>query len=197
MLPRRAPQRRRDLAIALIVGRRLDPAAKLATARMLDPATARHLLGEMLGLGNVPAREVYATLDWLGSAQNFIETTRARRHLKNGALLLYDVTSTPAFGGRLYLEGRCCEPAQYGYSRDHRRVQRASKKLRGAAAIGQARGLTAHAAVRAYKSLSGVERAFCTFNMQSRPSIWNCVRCFAGPRRAGAPTSGCAGWPVI
>ena len=113
VLPRRAPQRRRDLALALIVARLLEPAAKLATARMLDPTTASHSLGEMLGLGRVAAKEVYAALDWLGSEQPFIEARLARRHLKNGALLLYDVTST-------YLEGRCCELAQYGYSRDHR-----------------------------------------------------------------------------
>ena len=113
VLPRRAPQRRRDLALALIVARLLDPAAKLATARMLDPATACHSLGEMLGLDKVTAKEVYATLDWLGREQPFIEATLARRHLKNGALLLYDVTSS-------YLEGRCCELAQHGYSRDHR-----------------------------------------------------------------------------
>jgi len=81
LLPRRAPQRRRDLALALIVARLLDPAAKLATARMLDPATASHSLGETLGLGKVSAREVYATLDWLGSEQSFIEITLARRHL--------------------------------------------------------------------------------------------------------------------
>src|SRR5436190_813695 len=113
VLPRRAPQRRRDLALALIVARLLEPAAKLATARMLDPATASHSLGEVLGLGKVAAKEVYAALDWLGREQPFIEATLARRHLKDGALLLYDVTST-------YLEGRCCELAQYGYSRDHR-----------------------------------------------------------------------------
>src|ERR1700726_5008895 len=113
VLPRRAPQRRRDLALALIVARLLEPAAKLATARMLDPATASHSLGETLRLGKVAAKEVYAALDWLGREQPFIEATLARRHLKDGALLLYDVTST-------YLEGRCCELAQYGYSRDHR-----------------------------------------------------------------------------
>src|SRR5712672_2772353 len=113
VLPRRAPQRRRDLALALIVARLLEPAAKLATARMLDPAPATHSLGERLGLGRVTAKEVYAALDWLGSEQPFIEATLARRHLKDGALLLYDVTST-------YLEGRCCELAQHGYSRDHR-----------------------------------------------------------------------------
>ena len=94
LLPRRAPQRRRDLALALIVARLLDPAAKLATARMLDTATAGHSLGETLGLGNVTARDIYATLDWLGSEQSFIENQLARRHLKNGALVLYDVTST-------------------------------------------------------------------------------------------------------
>jgi len=113
LLPRRAPQRRRDLARALIIARLLDPAAKLATARMLDPATAGHSLGEMLALGKVTAKEIYATLDWLGTEQSFIEASLARRHLKDGALLLYDVTST-------YLEGRCCELACHGYSRDGR-----------------------------------------------------------------------------
>jgi hypothetical protein len=113
LLPRRAPQRRRDLALALIVARLLDPAAKLATARMLDSATASHSLGETLGLGSVTAREIYTTLDWLGSEQACIENQLARRHLKNGTLVLYDVTST-------YLEGRCCVLARHGYSRDSR-----------------------------------------------------------------------------
>jgi hypothetical protein len=113
LLPRRAPPRRRDLALALILARLLDPAAKLATARMLDPATASHSLGDILGLGTVTARDIYATLDWLLSEQGFIENQLARRHLKNGALVLYDVTST-------YLEGRCCPLARHGYSRDSR-----------------------------------------------------------------------------
>jgi hypothetical protein len=113
LLPRRAPQRRRDLALALIVARLLDPAAKLATARMLDTATASHSLGETIGLGHVTAREIYTTLDWLGAEQSFIENQLARRHLRNGALVLYDVTST-------YLEGRCCPLARHGYSRDSR-----------------------------------------------------------------------------
>jgi Transposase DDE domain len=71
-------------------------------------------LGAVLGLGAVTAGELYAALDWLGREQPFIENTLARRHLRDGALLLYDVTST-------YLEGRHCELARYGYSRDHRR----------------------------------------------------------------------------
>ena len=80
---------------------------------MLDTATASHSLGEVLDLGSVTARELYATLDWLVSEQAFIETALTRRHLKEGMLVLYDVTST-------YLEGRCCPLAQFGYSRDHR-----------------------------------------------------------------------------
>jgi DDE family transposase len=114
LFPRRAPQRRRDVALGLILARLLDPAAKLATARMLNAETASHSLGELLGLGDVTAKEIYATLDWLGSEQDFIEMMLARRHLSDGCLVLYDLTST-------YLEGRCCELAQYGYSRDNRR----------------------------------------------------------------------------
>ena len=113
LLPRRGPQRRRDLVLALIVARLLDPAAKLATARMLDPATASHSLGETLGLGAVPVRELHAALDWLVCEQAFIENTLARRHLKEGTLVLYDVTST-------YLEGSHCPLAHHGYSRDKR-----------------------------------------------------------------------------
>lgn len=113
LLPR-AAARRVKLALALIVARLIDPASKLATARALDEPTALTSLGATLGLGRVTAKEVYATLDWLGAAQGTIERGLARRHLSEGMLLLYDVTST-------WLEGRCCELAQLGYSRDGRR----------------------------------------------------------------------------
>jgi Transposase DDE domain len=117
LLPRQGPQRRRDLALALIIARLLEPAAKLATARALDPATASHSLGAVLDLGRVAAKEVYGALDWLGRQQSRIEAALARRHLAAGTLVLYDLTST-------YLEGRCCPLAQYGYSRDHRSDKR-------------------------------------------------------------------------
>jgi hypothetical protein len=107
-------ERRRRLALALIVARLLDPAAKLATARALDTTTAIHSLGASLDLGQVSAKEVYGTLDWLGRGQPAIEAALARRHLRDGTLVLYDVTSS-------YLEGRCCELAKFGYSRDGRR----------------------------------------------------------------------------
>jgi hypothetical protein len=107
------PERRRNLALALIVARLIDPAPKLATARALDATTAIHSLGVTLGLGEVNVKEVYAALDWLGAAQPSIETALARRHLSNGTLVLYDVSSS-------YLEGRCCELARFGHSRDSR-----------------------------------------------------------------------------
>lgn len=109
-----ASDRRGKLALALIVARLIDPASKLATARALDETTALHSLGATLGLGAVHAKEVYATLDWLGAAQAAIERGLARRHLPNGTLVLYDVTST-------WLEGRCCELGRLGYSRDGQR----------------------------------------------------------------------------
>src|SRR2546430_15562608 len=78
MLPRRAPHRRRDLALALIVARLLEPAAKLATARMLDPATASHSLGEMLGLDRVTAKEAHTPLAWLGREQTLLQSPARR-----------------------------------------------------------------------------------------------------------------------
>lgn len=99
LLPRR-PERLAKLALALIVARVVEPAAKLATARQLSEATASHSLGALLGLGAVDEDELYRALDLLGQAQAGIERALARRHLKNGCLVLYDVTSS-------YLEGRC------------------------------------------------------------------------------------------
>ena len=110
LLPRR-PERLATLALALIVARVVEPAAKLATARQLSEATASH--SPVLGLGEVDEDELYRALDALGAAQPAIERALARRHLKNGTLVLYDVTSS-------YLEGRCCELARFGYSRDGR-----------------------------------------------------------------------------
>jgi hypothetical protein len=106
-------ERQRNLALALIVERLLDPAAKLATARALDETTALNSLGLTLGLGEVKVKEVYAALDGLGMAQSSIEDALARRHLHDGTLVLYDVSSS-------YVEGRCCELAHFGHARDHR-----------------------------------------------------------------------------
>jgi transposase len=101
----------RDLVLAMLIGRILDPLSKLAAARTLSPATASSSLGEALGLGEVDDDELYAALDWLLARQAAIEIALAKRHLQNGTLVLYDVSSS-------YMEGRCCPLAKRGYSRD-------------------------------------------------------------------------------
>lgn len=95
----------------MTVARVIEPAAKLATARQLSEATATHSLDAVLELGEVDEDELYATLDLLGEAQPRIEAAFAKRHLRDGRLVLYDLTSS-------YLEGRKCEFGQYGYCRD-------------------------------------------------------------------------------
>jgi transposase len=107
-------ERCRDLVLAMIATRIIDPGSKLAAARALAPETATSSLGTILGLGAVNENELYTALDWLDERQPAIETALAKRHLKNGTLVLYDVSSS-------YMEGRCCSLAHRGYSRDGRK----------------------------------------------------------------------------
>ena len=108
------PDRRRNLALAMVVARVLDPRSKLATARGLAPDTLTSTLGDVLGLGQADEDDLYTTMDWLLGQQGRVETALARRHLSEGSLVLYDVTST-------YFEGRKCPLARLGHSRDGRR----------------------------------------------------------------------------
>jgi transposase len=106
-----AGNRCRDLVIAMAVSRVLAPASKLATAAGLSPATAISSLGEVMGLGEVDEDELYTALDWLLERQPAIEKALAKKHLANGVLVLYDVSSS-------YVEGECCALAKRGYNRD-------------------------------------------------------------------------------
>ena len=108
----RSPER--DRVVAMIVARVLDPGSKLATARGLAEATARDSLADTLGLDAVDEDDLYAAMDWLGPRQGRIERTLAGRHLEEGALVLYDLTS-------VYLEGRKCPLARRGHSREGQR----------------------------------------------------------------------------
>jgi transposase len=107
----RQPKQDVALCVAMIVARLIEPTSKLATARLLDEETATSSLGQVLELGAVDEQQLYGTMDWLLEQQERIEKTLARRHLKNGTLVLYDVSST-------YFEGRTCELAQFGHNRD-------------------------------------------------------------------------------
>jgi len=112
LAPRRC--RRRDLVVAMIVARVIDPRSKLATARGLNEDTAFTSLGEALGVADADEDALYAAMDWLGPLQGRIEAKLARRHLQDGTLVLYDVTST-------YFEGVSCPLAQFGHNRDGKR----------------------------------------------------------------------------
>src|SRR5215472_10802455 len=102
----RCPER--DLVVAMIVARILEPSSKLATARGFHPQTATSSLAAILGLDeDVDETQLYAALDWLLERQQRIEQALAKRHLSEGSLVLYDVSST-------YFEGRHCPLAYFG-----------------------------------------------------------------------------------
>jgi len=103
--------RMRDLVVAMIVARIMDPRSKLAIARGLSADTAFSTLGEVLDVVSASEEDLYAAMDWLLPRQRAIEDRLAERHLADGTLVLYDVTSS-------YFEGRTCPLARLGHSRD-------------------------------------------------------------------------------
>jgi transposase len=106
----RTPSRERDLCLAMIVGRAIAPGSKLQTVRSLSQST----LGSELDVTGADEDDLYAALDWLLERHARIEDRLARRHLSDGELVLYDVSSS-------YFEGRTCPLAKLGYSRDGKR----------------------------------------------------------------------------
>ena len=106
----RQSSRERDLVLAMVCQRVIAPASKLATARALSLST----LADELSVAGADEDELYGALDWLSARQQRIEDRLARRHLKDGELVLYDVSSS-------YFEGRHCPLARRGYSRDGKR----------------------------------------------------------------------------
>jgi transposase len=106
----REPSRERDLVLAMVVQRVVEPGSKLETARALRRST----LAAELGLEGADQDDLYRAMDWLLERQARIEDRLARRHLKDGELVLYDVSSS-------YFEGRTCPLAELGYSRDRKR----------------------------------------------------------------------------
>ncbi len=99
--------RERDLVVGMIVQRLIDPCSKLATPRAWHTTT----LAEELGVGETTEDELYAAMDWLLARQERIEKKLAARHLTEGGLVLYDVSSSS-------YEGRTCPLAHFGHNRD-------------------------------------------------------------------------------
>ena len=106
-----APSRRRDLVTAMLVAQVIAPASKLALARGLRSQTATSSLGGVLGVAGCDEDDLYAAMDWALERKDIIENALAARHLANGTLVLYDVSSA-AF------EGRTCPLGAIGHARD-------------------------------------------------------------------------------
>jgi transposase len=101
------PSRERDLVLALVVSRIIEPATKLATTRAWHAST----LAEEFGVADANEDDLYAAMDWLLARQDRIQKKLASRHLHEGGLVLYDLSSS-------YFEGTTCPLAKRGYSRD-------------------------------------------------------------------------------
>jgi hypothetical protein len=104
------PSPERDRVCAMVAARVLAPHTKLATTRWWHTTT----LAEEYGVLETDETDLYAAMDWLHERQEFIEKKLAARHLSQGALALYDLSSS-------YFEGNCCPLAKIGYSRDGKR----------------------------------------------------------------------------
>ncbi|MGH3576200.1 MAG: IS1634 family transposase [Mycobacterium sp.] len=105
------PSRRRDLVTAMLVAQVIAPGSKLAFARALRTQTATSSLGQLLGVSSCDEDDLYAAMDWVLARTDTIEKALAARHLANGTLVLYDVSSA-AF------EGRTCPLGAIGHARD-------------------------------------------------------------------------------
>lgn len=101
------PCRERDLVVAMIAERLIHPCSKLATTRRWHATT----LAQELGVEEADEDDLYEAMDWLLSRKSRIEKKLAQRHLVDGAIVLYDVTSS-------YYEGRTCPWARHGHDRD-------------------------------------------------------------------------------
>ncbi len=98
----------------MIAQRIINPSSKLNSVRNLSEETTSSTLGKELGIENVSEEEIYSALDWLYAQQSVIENTLAKTHLKDGVLLLYDVSSS-------YYEGETCPLAKFGHNRDKKK----------------------------------------------------------------------------
>lgn len=102
--------RERDLVIAMITERLIRPCSKLATTRFWHTTT----LAEELNVSEADEDDLYDAMDWLLARQGRIEKKLASRHILEGSLVLYDVTSS-------YYEGRTCPLARFGHNRDRKK----------------------------------------------------------------------------
>jgi hypothetical protein len=99
--------RERNLVLALVAARILYPSSKIATTRSWGVSS----LPSMFDVADATEDDLYQAMDWLVERQDAIEKKLATRHLQDGALALYDLTSS-------YFEGVTCPLAKLGHNRD-------------------------------------------------------------------------------
>ena len=104
------PSRERELVLAMVAARIVAPHTKLATTRWWHTTT----LASDFGVAEANEDDLYAAMDWLLARQEAIQNKLAARHLHEGGLVLYDLSSS-------YFEGTSCPLARLGYSRDGRK----------------------------------------------------------------------------
>ncbi len=109
--------RNRRFILGMITACVLTPASKLATSTLLDVNSASSTLNEELALKRVDADDLYDAMDWLSKQKTAIECRLAKKHLREGSMVLYDLTSS-------YVEGKQNEWAEFGYSRDRKKFCR-------------------------------------------------------------------------
>jgi len=100
--------------LAMIVGRILYQGSKLALTQQWNLSSLWDLCGTV---GPVDVdKHCYEPMDRLLERQQAIQKSLAKKHLSNGCLVLYDITST-------YFEGEYAESelVQFGYNRDGKR----------------------------------------------------------------------------
>ena len=102
------------LVIAMIIARIINPCSKLATVRSLNQQTCSSVLSDLLNMPDINENDLYHAMDWLLERQDKIELSLADKHLANGSLVLYDVSSS-------YFEGLCCPLAKRGHDKDHKK----------------------------------------------------------------------------
>ena len=105
------PSAQRSLVIAMIAARIIKPQSKLATARALKEQTATSSLSLELGIELENERQLYEAMDWLVARQGRIENKLAKKHLRDGSLILYDVSSS-------FYTGSHCPLVLFGHNRD-------------------------------------------------------------------------------
>ena len=101
------PCRERELVLAMLSARIIAPHTKLATTRWWHTTT----LAEEFGVVDADEDDLYAAMDWLLARQDVIQKKLAERHLSEGGLVLYDLSSS-------YFEGSCCPLGKLGHNRD-------------------------------------------------------------------------------